>query len=133
MSVTVLANGCWDIFHIGHLLHLEAARKMGDRLVVSVTHDAFVNKGPNRPTFNHGQRSAIVGALKCVDEVLIVRGVLEALEIVKPDIFVKGPDYEDKIEVEHAIYCEKKGIKIAFTSEPLFSSTKIIHDRLKYG
>jgi len=128
-----MANGVFDIFHIGHLLYLEAAARMGDRLVVSVTRNAFVNKGPSRPMFDEVQRAAIVGAIRCVDEVLLVDGGLDALEKVKPDIFVKGQDYIGKIEKRHSDYCATHGIQIAYTDEPIFSATQIIHDRLRQG
>ena len=106
---------------------------MGDRLVVSVTKDAFVNKGPHRPMFPHDQRARIVGALKCVDEVITVDNAIEALERVKPDIFVKGSDYIGKIEKIHSDYCKSHGIEIRFTDEPIFSTTKIINDRFRQG
>src|ERR1035437_4434721 len=99
----VLANGCYDLFHYGHLLHLQAARRMGDRLVVSVTDDANVNK-PDRPVFKDIHRAEIIRSLRCVDQVVIVSGLLDALEKVKPDILVKGKDYS-ALEPDHAAYC----------------------------
>ncbi len=131
--VVVLANGVFDLFHIGHLLYLESASRMGDRLVVSVTRDEFVNKGPGRPMFNETQRLSIVKALRCVDDGLIVSNAIEALEKIKPDIFVKGQDYIGKIEKIHSDYCKAHGIEIRFTTEPIFSTTKIINDRLGHG
>ena len=129
----VLANGCFDLLHIGHLLYLEAAARMGDRLVVAVTQDKFVNKGPGRPMFNETHRLSLIKALRCVDDALLVNGALEALETIKPDIFVKGADYIDKIEKRHSDYCKANGIEIRFTSEPIFSTTQIINDRLRQG
>ena len=126
----VLANGVFDIFHYGHLLYLEAAARMGDRLVVAVTRDACVNKGPGRPMFDETKRAAIVKALNCVDRVILVDDSLDALASVKPDVFVKGMDYIGKIEKRHSDYCEAHGIRIAFTAEPIYSAAKIIHDRL---
>ena len=120
----------FDLFHIGHLLYLQSAQRMGDRLVVSITDDAHVNKGPGRPFFNEHQRMTIVHELRCVDDVLIVPGALEALEIVKPDIFVKGQDYRGKIELRHSEYCKAHGIEIRFTDQPIFSTTEIINARL---
>ena len=131
--IVVLANGVFDILHIGHLLYLEAAAKMGDILVVSITADAFVNKGPGRPMFPEAQRAKMVGALKCVDRTIIVNSALEALETVKPDIFVKGPDYIGNIQTIHADYCRNHGIEIRFTDTPIYSATKIINDRLGFG
>ena len=131
--VVVMANGCFDIFHIGHLLYLQEAQRMGDRLVVSITDDAHVNKGPGRPLFNQHQRAAIIHELRCVDDVLIVPGALEALQIVKPDIFVKGQDYIGKIEERHSTYCKENNIAIKFTNQPMFSTTEIINARLGQG
>ena len=102
----MLANGCFDIFHYGHLCHLRAAKLLGDWLTVSITNDAFVNKGPGRPVFPVNERLEIVGALRCVDTVIRVNSALQALEMVKPDIFVKGKDYEGKIESIHKQYCK---------------------------
>ena len=132
-STVVLAHGCFDVFHIGHLLHLKAAAMMGEKLVVAVTKNEYVNKGPDRPVFNEAQRIAIVNELRCVDEVLVVKDSLDALVKVKPDIFVKGREYDGKILKQDADYCHKHGIKIAFTDEPVWSSTAIINDKLRLG
>ena len=122
---TVLANGCFDLFHYGHLLHLEAASLMGDLLVVSITDDAHVNK-PGRPIFKAAQRARIVRALSCVDDVLIVPSLMTALERVKPDILVKGIDYREGIEPSHAEYCRAHNIEVRFTETPKFSATELI-------
>lgn len=124
----VLANGCFDFFHIGHVWHLKAARKLGDVLIVSVTKDRSVNKGPGRPAFTCEQRAEMLEPY--CDAVIFVDDALEALQKMDPDIFVKGPDYVDKIEPEHAAYCKARGIKIKFTKEPKHSSSDII-DRLR--
>lgn len=130
-SRIVLANGCFDVFHIGHLLYLQEAATLGDRLVVAVTRDAFVNKGPNRPMFDEVQRAAIIRALRCVDEVILSDDSLDALEAIKPAIFVKGKDYIGGIEKRHSDYCKAHGIEIRFTDQTVYSSTRIINDRLR--
>ena len=122
----VLCNGCWDLLHVGHLWHLEAARKMGDELWVSVTDDLHVNKGPGRPIYNQKQRAALVGALKCVDEVLVVKSLISALHIVRPDILCKGIDYQGGLDYEHETYCKQYGIEIRYTSTPKYSATQVI-------
>ena len=122
----VLANGCFDPFHVGHLRHLQAAATHGTRLVVSVTRDAHVNKGPKRPAFKEKDRLAVIAALRIVDHALLVDDALEALQIVKPDVFVKGSDYRGKIEPEHYMFCQDHGIRIVFTNEPSYSSTKLL-------
>jgi rfaE bifunctional protein nucleotidyltransferase chain/domain len=124
----VLANGVFDLLHYGHLLHLEAAGKLGDKLVVSITQDVSVKKGPGRPIYNEFQRSRLVAALRCVDDVMICESLLEALAEVKPDILVKGIDYRKGLDPEHTEYCEKHGIKIVFTESPKLSATELIHE-----
>ena len=128
---TVLANGVFDLLHYGHLLYLEAASKMGDYLVVAVTRDKHVNKGPGRPVNTEKHRAALIQALYCVNEVILSDDALDALKRVKPDIFVKGKDYKGKIEKPHADYCKKHGIAIRLTDTPIMSATKIINDRLR--
>lgn len=123
----VLANGCFDPFHVGHLRHLLAAATYGTRLVVSVTRDAYVNKGPRRPVFSEMERLEVIAHLRIVDSALLVDNALDALQTVKPDVFVKGADYRGKIEPEHYVYCRVHGIEIAFTDEPAYSSTKLLH------
>ena len=127
----VLADGVFDIFHVGHLRYLQAASQMGDRLVVSVTRNAHVNKGPGRPLFDEWERAAIIRALRCVRQVILVNDSLEALEKVRPHIFVKGQDYRGKIKKIHSDYCKEHHIEIAFTDEVVYSATKIINDRFK--
>jgi cytidyltransferase-like protein len=128
----VLANGCFDLFHYGHLLHLQAAAKMGT-LYVAITLDRNVNKGNGRPVFTHVQRHAIISALRCVHEALFFDSVLDAMELWKPTIFVKGIEYAGKIEPAHRKYCEEHRITIAFTDTPRWSSTDLLHyyDRLR--
>lgn len=99
---------------------------MGDVLVVSVTADKFVEK-PGRPIYDQGKRAYIVGALKCVDSVIVCDGLLDALKIVKPNIVVKGSDYE-RLEPHHEAYCKAHGIEIRFTGTPKFSTTELIHE-----
>lgn len=129
----VLANGVFDILHVGHVMYLEAAARMGDRLVVAVTRNAHVNKGPHRPMFDEKERIKVIRSLFVVNHAFLCDDSLDALEIAKPNIFVKGRDYIGKIEKRHQEYCDRHGIKIRFTNEPLYSATKIINDRLRTG
>ena len=124
----VLANGVFDIFHIGHVRHLKAARKLGDVLIVSLTKDRSVGKGPGRPVFGEKERAEMLEPY--CDSTILVDDALEALQKIDPDVFVKGPDYVDRIEPEHAAYCKARGIKIVFTKEPKYSSSALI-DRLR--
>lgn len=132
---TVLCHGCFDVLHAGHLKHFEAAKKYGDRLIVSITSDRFVNKGPGRPYFTSERRAAMVGALRCVDEVIISDEptALGVIHSVKPDFYVKGQDYQDATkDVTGEIENEKKAVEsyggqLIFTQEETFSSSKIIN------
>jgi rfaE bifunctional protein nucleotidyltransferase chain/domain len=124
--VLVLANGCFDPFHYGHLLHLQAARKLGDVLVVAVTKDEFVNKGPRRPAFKLHERMAVIKALAIVDEVIATESGEDAINKVKPDIFVKGPDYAGKLQKELRDLVESYGGRVVYTDDPKYSSSQLI-------
>src|SRR6185295_16193270 len=106
----VLANGCFDILHYGHVLHLEAAKNLGDRLIVSLTKSQFVNKGPGRPVFNDYERYHMLRSLRCVDGIFMVASSLEALEMLKPDVYVKGKEYEGNLPEKE--YCDAHGIEV---------------------
>ena len=123
----VLCTGCFDPYHYGHLKHFEAAKMLGNHLVVGVTDDAHVNKGPRRPVFNHRQRMAVIRAIRCVDLVVLVESAADALKIIKPHIFALGWEYKMRVQPEHRAYCDQNGIEIAFTNEPTFSSTDLLH------
>ena len=131
----VLAHGVFDLVHMGHTRHIEVAKKLGDILIVTVTADEYVNKGPGRPVFPELLRAEMLGAFACVDWC----GVNHAptaeniLEEIKPDIYVKGGDYADaeedvtgKIVAEQEIV-ESYGGRIVFTDEITFSSSELIN------
>ena len=130
MAKIVLANGVFDILHYGHILYLTEAAKMG-AVWVAVTRDKHVNKGPGRPTNTEEHRLAIIKALRPVSQAFLCDDSIDALEKVKPHIFVKGMDYIGKIEQRHADYCAAHNIAIRFTTTPIYSATKIINDRFK--
>ena len=92
----VHCHGCFDIVHPGHIQHLQFARSLGDLLVVSVSADTHVNKGVNRPLIPDELRASSVAALQCVDHVHVNRSptAVELLEALKPDVYVKGSEYE---------------------------------------
>ena len=114
----VVTNGCFDILHRGHVTYLEAARQLGDGLLVGLNADASVReiKGPNRPVNSEEDRAFILAALACVDAVCIFREptALRFLETVQPDIYAKGGDYTiDTINQEERHLVEKLGGKVA--------------------
>ena len=93
----VLANGCFDLIHVGHIRYLRDAAAQGDVLVVALNSDASVRalKGPGRPLLPEGERAEILSALDCVDHVVLFgeRNVEKILKALKPDIHAKGSDY----------------------------------------
>src|SRR5690349_14490772 len=92
-----LANGCFDLLHVGHIRYLEGARREADRLVVAVNGDASVRglKGEGRPILDQAARAELVAALRAVDYVVIFHepDVGRLLRALKPDVHCKGTDY----------------------------------------
>ncbi len=121
----VLAHGCFDILHPGHVSHLEAARAMGDYLIVGITGDAYVQKGPGRPAVCAEDRGRAVAALRCVDEFIIDNHPTPEglIAVVKPAIFVKGADYAGQPIPEQA-WVARYGGEVRFTG-----GTTMYHSR----
>lgn len=136
--VVVLAHGSFDLLHIGHVRHLQAARSHGDVLVVTITADAFINKGPGRPVFPEGLRSEMLAALEFVDYVGVVPGpdALPAIKAVRPNFYVKGQDYRNpEGDITGRIVAEREaaeeyGGQLIFTEEITYSSTELINQHL---
>ncbi len=131
----VQCHGVFDLLHPGHIRHLEAARREGDLLVVTVTPDRFVNKGPGRPVFNQRLRAESVAALEPVDRVAITESptAIEAIRALRPAVYVKGSDYADatadltgKIDDERSAV-EAAGGRVHFTTEITFSSSGLLN------
>ena len=94
----VFTNGCFDLMHIGHTRYLQAAKALGDILVVGVNSDASVktlNKEPDRPIVGEAQRAEVVAALSCVDYVVMFPepDPLNLITALQPDVLVKGGDW----------------------------------------
>ena len=137
-KVIVQCHGVFDLVHIGHIRHFEEAKALGDILVVTVTPDHYVNKGTNRPAFSEYLRAEVIAALDCVDYVAINQWptAVEAISILKPNIYAKGPDYRDaKDDItgginKEADKIEEIGSKIIFTEDITFSSSNLINSYL---
>ncbi len=134
----VLCHGVFDLLHIGHIRHLKAAREQGDCLIVTITPDQYVNKGPDRPAFHELLRAEAIAALDNVDYVAINAwpSAVNTIETLRPDVYVKGSDYEDPtqdstggIALERAAI-EALGGKLIFTHEVQFSSSSMINKYL---
>lgn len=128
-------HGVFDLLHPGHIRHLDAASRLADILVVTLTPDEFVNKGPGRPAFNQKLRAEALAALGRVDYVALTEGpsAVDAIRRLRPDLYVKGSEYarpEDDItgkitDEEQAV--RSVGGRIHFTDEITFSSTKLLN------
>ena len=137
-AIVIQCHGVFDLLHIGHIKYFEEAKSMGTVLIVTITPDRFVNKGPGRPAFNEKRRAEAVAALEVVDYVAINQWptATEVIRILKPDLYVKGPDYRDyRQDVTGNIQTEEEAVesvggKIAFTSGQTFSSSSLINSRL---
>jgi len=126
-ATIVLANGCFDALHVGHIRYLEAARREGDVLVVAVNSDSSVCalKGSGRPILPERARAALVGALRVVDFVVLFSepNVETLLEELRPDVHAKGTDYTADSVPERATSA-RLGIRVAIVGDPKDHSTR---------
>ena len=134
----VHCHGVFDLLHIGHIKHFEEARTFGDVLVVTITPDEFVHKGPNRPAFTTALRLEALAGLESIDFVAANKwsNAVETIKTIQPDIYCKGPDYKDhteditgKIDEESAAV-DSIGGQIKYTSDITFSSSSLLN---KFG
>ena len=123
----VLANGCFDALHVGHVRYLEGAREEGDILVVAVNSDSSVCalKGPGRPILPAAARAGLVGALRVVDYVVVFNepNVQALLAELRPDVHAKGTDYRTDTVPERAV-AARLGIRVAIVGDPKDHSTR---------
>lgn len=130
--VVVHCHGCFDIVHPGHIQHLQYARSLGDELIVTVSADAQVNKGVDRPLIPDELRAASLAALECVNWVFVNPHptATELLETLRPDIYIKGAEYEKNFDPRFLAErgaVEKHGGRVVFSSgEVVYSSTALI-------
>src|SRR5512135_2311657 len=129
-----LANGVFDLFHVGHLRYLEGARALADLLVVAVNSDhsaRLLGKGPGRPVVPEAERAEIVAALACVDHVVLFDApdVVPVIRALRPDVHVKGTDYTPETIPERAEVAACGG-RVAVAGDPKDHSTSAILERL---
>jgi len=132
----VQCHGTFDLIHPGHIVHFQEAKALGDILVITVTAENYVNKGPGRPFFNDELRVLSLCNLEIVDYVCLVPfpAAMEAIEAVQPHIYCKGKEYENpKIDVTGNFYDDIKtvkdvGGKVAYTGSVVFSSSKLLNN-----
>ena len=131
-----LAHGVFDILHVGHIEYFKKAKTYCDKLMVSVTKDKFVNKGPNRPAFKISERVKMLKSIKYIDQVMISKKStsVDVIKKYKPDFYFKGKDYEDlvlnpnknlKLEMDTI---KKNNGKFLIIDTKLKSSSKILNE-----
>jgi len=134
----VHCHGVFDLLHIGHIRYLEQAKKMGDILIVTITSDKYVDKGPHRPAFTENLRAEAIASLKCVDYTAINpwETAENTLRLLRPHVYVKGSEFKKittditgRIGRELKVVDEIKAT-LAFTEDVVFSSTNLINNYL---
>ena len=131
----VLCHGVFDLLHIGHIKYFKNAKTAGDILIVTVTPDRFVNKGPNRPAFPEKLRCEAIAALEYVDYVAINNWptAVETIQLLKPDLYAKGSEYKkSENDLTGKIVDEERALReiggsMHFTDEIVFSSSTLLN------
>jgi D-glycero-beta-D-manno-heptose 1-phosphate adenylyltransferase len=133
-KTVVLANGIFDLLHVGHVRYLEAAKREGDVLVVGINSDVSAGqlKGPGRPIMDEGGRAELVAALEAVDSVVIFPelNVEALLEAIRPDVHAKGTDYTPDTVPERAT-AARLGVRVAIVGDPKQHSTSALFAALR--
>jgi rfaE bifunctional protein nucleotidyltransferase chain/domain len=128
-----LANGVFDLFHVGHLRYLAGARAEADLLVVAVNSDVStrLNKGPDRPVVPEAERAEILEALTCVDHVVLFdsKDVVPVIRALRPDVHVKGTDYTPET-IPEAAEVRAYGGRVTVAGDPKDHSTSELIDKL---
>lgn len=135
-----MVHGVFDIIHFGHILYFEEAKSKVDYLIVSITSDQYVNKGPGKPIFTLKKRMKVLESIKSIDEVIISdnKTAIENINKIRPDIYIKGKDYKNiKNDLSKQIIFEKKAVekyggKLMFTNTELHSSSSIANNVFDY-
>ena len=135
----VLCHGIFDLLHPGHVAHLQQARALGDRLVVSVTADEYVRRGPGRPVFEQDLRVQTLAALACVDHVVLSEEAtaIPVIEALRPDYYCKGREYAEPAETQSQNFeaesarVEALGGEVRLLSGQVFSSTQLVNQHFE--
>jgi len=134
----VHCHGVFDLLHVGHIKHFKEAKTFGDVLVVTITPDEFVNKGPGRPAFSTSLRLEALSELESIDYVIANKWPTaeEIIKIIQPNVYCKGPDYKNhsddltgKISEEESVV-NSNGGKVMYTNDITFSSSSLLN---KFG
>lgn len=129
----VLANGCFDILHVGHIRYLREAKKLGDCLIVGVNSDESVKniKDTNRPIISLEERIKILNEIEFIDYLIVISEDTadEIIRIIKPDIHAKGTDYTLNNVPEKDVVASYGG-KVAIVGDPKSHSTKSIIEKI---
>ncbi|MBT6175868.1 MAG: adenylyltransferase/cytidyltransferase family protein [Deltaproteobacteria bacterium] len=130
----VLANGAFDLLHVGHVRYLQGAAEHGERVVVAVNSDSSVqlSKGPNRPMIPDAERAEIVAALAGIDWVVVFddKTVEPIIEAIRPHVHAKGTDYTVE-SVPEAALVKRLGGRVEIVGDPKDHSTTELCEQLK--
>ncbi|MEN9676711.1 MAG: hypothetical protein RIS76_2607 [Verrucomicrobiota bacterium] len=131
----VVTNGCFDLLHVGHVTYLEAARSLGDALLIGINGDGSVQqlKGPGRPLNGESDRARVLAALACVDGVCIFpeKRATRFLEEARPDVYVKGGDYTlETMDQDERRAVESAGGRVQFLPFVPGKSTTALVERM---
>lgn len=131
----VVTNGCFDLLHVGHVTYLEAARSLGDALLIGINGDGSVQqlKGPGRPLNGESDRARVLAALACVDGVCIFpeKRATRFLEETRPDVYVKGGDYTlETMDQDERRAVESAGGRVQFLPFVAGKSTTALVERM---
>ena len=134
----VHCHGVFDLLHLGHIRHFKLAKKHGDILIVTITKDKHVKRGPGRPVFNEYLRAEALASLSITDYVSIIDSptAVACIKVLKPDVYVKGSEYKKKEEdITGKIFEEEDAVKsvggrLVFTDDITFSSSKLLNEYL---
>jgi rfaE bifunctional protein nucleotidyltransferase chain/domain len=131
-GIVGLCHGCFDIIHVGHIRHFRQAKKHCDVLIVTITDDKYINKGPGRPVFNSNERIELLDEIKVIDYVSINKwsNAMNTIRLLKPNLYIKGIDYNestDRILNMEVDAIKSVGGSMIYTTTKKYSSTEVLN------